>query len=246
LGPIALIGAPLLVGAIFAGKAAQRKKDEEAAGQYLTQALQALDQLISGVQSGSIDGNQARSIFENQILGTFIQQINGLKTESVRKSRLTNQVADLRKVYEARVTPAIAEQQKRAAESALNASNFSRQIPEFASGGYVGGIDRGFDSVKALLRPGELVLNRAQQSAVMSRAGSDVFRNIGVPTVNTTGRYADGGYVPSGGKGGDQSINIYLDATVDSEGIFIRGGSTKNGQRVIINQINQARLNREF
>jgi hypothetical protein len=250
------IGAALLVGSVLLGKSAQRKKDEEAAGQYLTQALQALDQLIAGVQSGQIDGNQARSIFENQILGTFIQQINGLKTESVRKSRLTNQVADLRKVYEARVVPAIAEQQQKATDALAqqrrqdaNALTYSKLIPEFATGGYVGGIDRGFDSVKALLRPGELVLNRSQQASVMARAGADVFRAAGVPAINTTGRYADGGYAPSnGGAAGQQVVieQLTIEAVVDSEGIAIKGMSTKSGQRVIINQINQARLNREF
>jgi hypothetical protein len=76
-----------------------------------------------------------------------------------------------------------------------------------------------------------------------------VFRAAGVPAINTTGRYADGGYAPSnGGAAGQQVVieQLTIEAVVDSEGIAIKGMSTKSGQRVIINQINQARLNREF
>src|SRR5262249_45638373 len=85
----------LLIGGLLLGKAAQRRSDEEASGQMLTQALNAIDQLANGISSDQIDGSQARAIFDNEILATFIQQINTLKTKSVRDSRLTNQVRDL-------------------------------------------------------------------------------------------------------------------------------------------------------
>jgi len=89
-----------------------------------------------------------------------------LKTESVRRSRLTNQFADLNRVYNDIILPQIAAQEARKAAGIAqqarlqqNALVFSKLIPEFASGGIVPGVDRGFDSIRALLRPGEMVLN---------------------------------------------------------------------------------------
>src|SRR5262245_19988401 len=57
----AVIGAGLLVGSVFLGKAKQRRQDEEASGQLLTSALEAIRQLKSGIASDSIDGGQAQS-----------------------------------------------------------------------------------------------------------------------------------------------------------------------------------------
>src|SRR5262249_7638143 len=174
LGPAALIGVPLLVGAFFLGRASQRRKDEAASGEFLTQAITAIQNLKRAVSLDQVDGGQARSIFESQILGTFIQQISGLQTKSVRESRLTNQVRDLRKVFEDEVGPEILAQRQR---KLVNA----RLVPEFALGGIVPGFDRGFDSVTALLRPGEMVLTRAQQGAIAMMAGEGVFQAAGVP-----------------------------------------------------------------
>lgn len=166
-GPAAFIAAPLIVGAIFAGRAAQRRKDEEASGEFLRQALQQIDQLAAGVGSGQIPGSEARGIFDNQILTPFIQQINTLKTESVRKSRLTNQVRDLRNVYEARIPPLIAEQEerRRAAEQTLEARRLldSRLVPEFATGGRVPGSP--YERRLIFAHGDELIINRSQQTA---------------------------------------------------------------------------------
>jgi hypothetical protein len=248
-------GAGLLIGSYFLGKAKQRRSDEETSGQYLTQALQAIDQLALGVGNGSIDGGQARQIFDTQILGAFKTQISQLKTKSVVQSRLTNQVRDLQKVYDARIPPLIAEQERQAAQEAQRAADArrfagidARLIPQFAGGGYVGGIDRGFDSVKALLRPGELVLNRGQQAAVIAQSSPSVFRNAGVPAFNTTGRYADGGYVSGGGGQGGQAITIQelvIDAVVDAQGIYVVGATSANGQKIDIKNVRERRLNRE-
>jgi hypothetical protein len=117
----AVIGAGLLIGGALLGRAKQRSSDEEAAGQMLTQAIQAIEQLRDAVAADQIDGSQARSIFESQILGQFRAGINTLKTKSVRESRLTNQVSDLRKVFEDNVVPQIAAQQQRR-QAALDAS----------------------------------------------------------------------------------------------------------------------------
>jgi hypothetical protein len=54
-------------------------------------------------------------------------------------------------------------------------------VPEFAAGGIGPGIDRGYDSVLAKLRPKEVVLTQAHQSRAMNMYGGDVFKNIGVP-----------------------------------------------------------------
>jgi hypothetical protein len=242
LGPAALVAAPLLIGgAILLGKAKQRRSDEEASGQYLTQALQAIDQLALGIQSGQIDGSQARNIFDSQILGPFKQQISQLKTKSVVQSRLTNQVRDLEKVYTDRIVPLIAQQIEERNRQSTNALVYSKQIPEFATGGIVPGINRGYDSVIARLTPGERVLNQTQQARIMGLAGSNIFERAGVPGVNASGRYATGGVVPASGPD-DQPLVINIDAQVvmgsgTAEGIFVRGASTESGRRVIINQV---------
>jgi hypothetical protein len=110
-----------------------------------------------------------------------------------------------------------------------NALTHSRLIPEFATGGIVQGTDRGFDSVRALLRPGEMVLTQAQQSAIAMRAGSDVFRQAGFPGVQHSGRFAEGGIAPSVSQGGDIIIEqLELAHGMSQSGageIFVAGGS---------------------
>src|SRR5262249_3468215 len=143
----------------------------------------------------------------------------------------------------------IAQQVEERNRASLNALTYSKQIPEFASGGIVPGRDRGFDSVSALLRPGEMVLTRAQQGAVMSRGGSDGFRYAGVPGVNQSGRYANGGVAPSSSPA-DQPINITIEATMvagtgTQDAFFVRGASTEIGRKVIINQVRATQLRRE-
>jgi hypothetical protein len=250
----AIAGAGLLVGSFFLGKAKQRRADEESSGQFLTQALQSINQLKGAIAGDQIDGSQARSIFESQILGTFVQQINTLKTKSVRESRLTNQVRDLRGVFDASILPEIAAQEARKAagiakqqQSAANALIFSRQIPEFATGGVVPGLDRGFDSVKALLRPGELVLTQTQQARVIAQAGPSVFQSAGVPGVNQSGRFIDGGIV--GGNMAPIEINLQAQVVIgktDATRIVVVGASTPQGRAVTVKNLNDAKINREF
>jgi hypothetical protein len=232
LGPAALIGAPLLVGAILLGKAAQRRKDEEASGQMLTQALQGIEELAAAVSSGQIDGPQARSLFEGQVLAQFIAGINTLKTESVRKSRLTNQVRDLRNVFEARIPPLVAEQQKRAADQARFAAIDRRLIPQFA----IGGIS---DGGLAVLHPNEMVLTPQHQAMLQFIGGANVFERIGVPGVQQQPVFDRGGIMSTSSLAPVIVINI--DAVVDSEGIFIKGGSGRNGERVIAGALESMR-----
>jgi hypothetical protein len=241
LGPIALIGAPLLVGAIFAGKAAQRRKDEEASGQFLTQAVQAVEQLAAAVRGGQVDVSQARQIFDSQILATFRQQINTLKTKSVRDSRLKNQVNDLEKMYRDLVEPAITAQVQQRRDSARFSAIDSRLIPQFAGGGFVPGVDHGFDSVKALVRPGEVILNRQQQQAVIGQSNPNVFQNAGVPFMNTSGRFEGGGV--ASGEGGEPMI-IELDVRLglsenDAQRILNAGAKSRSGRKIIVRAVQQ-------
>ena len=245
------IGAGLLVGSIFLGRAAQRRKDEEASGQFLTQALQGIEELAAGVASGQIPGAQARSIFETQILGTFRQQIGQLKTASVRESRLTNQVNDLRKVFEARIPPLIAEQERKAADAARFAAIDSRLVPQFAGGGTVPGIDRGRDSVLAMLRPGEKVLTLPQQASVISQSNPSVFDRAGVPRtamrVGAAQAFQLGGTAqPSSFASpvGSGSINLFVQLGMtekDSQQLVARAFDSRTGEEIVVNAVQRAR-----
>jgi hypothetical protein len=239
----------LIVGGILLGKAKQRRSDEEAAGELLIQAQQAIVQLKDAIASDQIDGSQARAIFDRDILGQFRQQIGTLKTKSVVQSRLTNQTRDLEKVYNDLVTPQILAQEARKAAGLAdvarrqsNALNFSRQIPEFATGGTTrGGL--------VLLHPGEKILNRQQQSAVRAMAGPDVFERAGVPGPSRNRTFDIGGTMPSGGI--NQPIEITMQAQViigksDATKIVVVGASTPQGRAVTVKNVNDARTNREL
>jgi hypothetical protein len=248
LGPIALIGAPLLIGGLFLGRAKQRRSDEEAAGEFLRQAYQGLGQLKDAIIAGQIDGSQASAIFESQILGTFIQQINTLKTRSVRESRLKNQVNDLRRDYNNLIGPAIVAQQARQMTASENAARFARQVPEFASGGIVPGHDRGFDSVRALLRPGEMVLNQQQQATVRAMAGPNIFQSAGVPAINQTGIFVGGG-VAQGSEPQPIEINFQAEVVIgkdDATRIVVVGADSPQGRAVTVKNVKNARKDRDI
>jgi len=241
----AIVGGALLVGAIFLGRAAQRRKDEAASGDMLTQALNSIRELKRGISTDQIDGSQAKSIFENQILAQFIQQISGLKTKSVRESRLTNQVRDLRAVFEAEIPPEVELQRKRRIVG-------QRLVPEFALGGIVPGRDLGFDSVAALLRPGEMVLTKGQQSAIATIAGAGVFQAAGVPNAGRDAGVAQafqfGGVAQSRGFGptiilGDITLRL---SRQDVTELFVEGAQTDSGQDVLIRSHRRAQKAREL
>ena len=238
----AIVGGALLVGAFFLGRARQRKRDEQASGDFLTDAITQIRQLRDQVGTDQIDGGQARSIFENQILGTFIQQINTLKTKSVRESRLTNQVRDLRNLFEKEVGPEIEAQKRRRITS-------GKLVPEFATGGIVPGLDFGRDSVLSLLRPREMVLTLEQQATIARIAGGDVFARAGVPGVQQQSAFAAGGIVPLASA--SQPVVIEVDEISvsigedDASKILFIGARTNLGRSVIVRANKEARLNRE-
>ena len=234
----AIAGVGLLVGGLLLGKAKQRKSDEEASGEFLRQALAAIDQLASGVASGSIDGNQARAIFENQILGQFIQQIRTLKTRSVVESRLTNQVADLRNVFEARIPPLIAQQEEQRRKAAAAAAIDSRLVPEFATGGTTrGGL--------AFLHPGEKVVNLQQQATMRAMAGPNIFERAGVPGPSQNRIFDIGGTMSSGSMSDGPIVIEELTIAMDAEGIVVRAMSGPRGRAVTVKNLKLAQLNRE-
>ncbi|MCI0391662.1 MAG: hypothetical protein MOB07_23200 [Acidobacteria bacterium] len=240
----AAVGAALLVGAIFLGRASQRRKDESASGDFLTQALNGIQELKRGVSNDSIEGSQAQGIFDNNILGTFIQQINTLKTKSVRESRLTNQVRDLKAVFAAEVVPEIELQRKRRLTS-------SRLIPEFAAGGVVPGFDLGRDTVLSLLRPREMVLTLEQQASIARMAGADVFARAGIPGIPTSQppAFAAGGIVPLASAGGNIVIQ-FDEITIgvsekDATQILSIGVRSNQGRNILLKANKNARLNRE-
>lgn len=256
------VGAALLVGSILLGRSQQRRSDEQQSGVFLQDAVTQIGQLRDQVRSGQLPLSQARQIFESQILATFISNIQTLKTKSVRESRLTNQVRDLRNLFDSTV----ASQASTGAK--VNAVN-DRLIPEFAMGGIVPGIDRGYDSVMARVRPGEMVLTRGQQSAIQGLAGPGVFRAAGVPeAAQMSARgplFANGGMLrtlsqpalvntPYGtltGRGSDQPVTLDVSMNLvvgreDATRLVVSGQTTSAGQRAVVGIVRKAILEREF
>lgn len=261
----AIIGGGLLVGSIFLGKAKQRGKDEEASGEMIRAANEGINAIINAIRGDRIVGfDQARSVFEGDVITPFQQSISTLKTKSVVQSRLTNSVRDLRNAFDRLIPPEIQAQQSRLTDAeaarlaeeerrARAASIFSRQIPEFAFGGIVPGVDRGFDSVMALMRPGEMVLTVGQQRGIAAMAGGDVFNRVGVPAsgqqVGDAQAFVSGGVARGGGT---EPINITIDQVVvgisqgSANQITFQGLSSDTGRAVIIGQINRARTDRKL
>jgi hypothetical protein len=117
----------------------------------------------------------------------------------------------------------------------------------------VPGVDRGFDSVMALMRPGEMVLTVSQQAAIARMAGGDVFGRAGVPAsgqqVGGAQAFAHGGVA----RGGDEPAIVIENLTIgvgmsnsDARNIFVAGGSTPEGRSVVVRSIRDARLTREL
>jgi tape measure domain-containing protein len=235
LGPIGLIGAPLLIGAILLGKAKQRSKDEQLADSYWTAEAQQIQELVRQVNSDRIDGTEALSVAA-QLRAQTISQLNQIKTASVRESRLRNQLADVDRVYVSQLRSAV---ERQATRRRLG----PQLIPEFATGGIVGGLDRGIDSVLALLRPGEVVLNRMQQALL---GGADALRRAGVPG------FAQGGGAQTATSSDEPiQINITLVSQValteEEAGELIRQGvQTSTGRKALVKVTRRATLDKEF
>src|SRR3990172_5029178 len=86
---------------LFSG-AAQRGRDEEQSGVWLQSSVDGIFLLRDYVKERKISKSQANEAFE-KLIQIFQQQIRTLKTKSVVESRLTNQVRDLRNLYQKEV-----------------------------------------------------------------------------------------------------------------------------------------------
>lgn len=225
-------GIGLLVGSVLLGKASQRKKDEKAADAIWVNELNQIRQLVAQVNSDRIDGQEALGV-ASQLRQQTIAGLNQIKTKSVRESRLTNQIRDLDNGVVAELRRAVERQQQRQRIG-------PQLIPEFATGGRVPGLDRGFDSVLALVRPGEAVLNQ-QQIALLG--GPSALRRARVPGFDNGGRVPMTTPSSRGDAAGPMTI-ILEGVTVDAESIFVKGARTSGGQRVAVQVQRNARLDR--
>jgi hypothetical protein len=230
-----LLAAPFLIGAVLLGKAKQRRADEEAADAIWVSEREQVRELIAAVNADRIDG--ASALAQAQALrGQTVIQLQQIKTKSVRESRMTNQLRDLDNTVIAELRAAVNRQATRRA-------NASFLVPEFGTGGYIPGIDRGYDSVLAAVQPGELVLNRRQQLAIQSKAGPHVFEDVGVGRGQS---YQSGGFVSGGGGGMNVVIVFEGDAAEIAQSLVVRGVNTSGGQRAIVNVIKSSQRNGEL
>lgn len=234
----AAIGAALLPAAILLGRAKARKRDEQTSGDYLEQAIDAIRQLRRDVANDRVTGERnVRDIFNEEILKTFIDQINTIKTKSVRESRLRNQTADLRNLFEREVIPEVARQKVR---QTVN----SRLIPEFATGGLFQG------EGLAKLHDGEVILNKVQQSRLFAMTSPSIFKAIGVPNApakyeNGFPAFESGGVMVSGGRsfsrgdnGGNRPLIANFTLTRDAAtGLLQLAADTEEGQQIIVNTV---------
>jgi hypothetical protein len=206
----AIAGAALLVGGIFLGKSKQRREDEQLADSYWSQYKDRLITLTKDVRANRIDGDSALS----EALAArqqAIDQINTIKTKSVRESRLKNQISDVDRVFLEPLKRAVSEQKRR--------RDFdSTLIPEFASGGIIPGrID---EARYVLAHGGEIVVNRKQQTPALLEAASEA----GVPGVR--GNASAPNYQP----------NIHVEVLIGKDKqdqLFINGVGSSNTHKAL-------------
>jgi tape measure domain-containing protein len=128
--PITLVAAPLLLlGGYLLGKAKQRKQDERTADTYWVTYMEDLKRLTADVKSDRISGSEAlRAAYESR--QRAIDQINTIKTKSVRESRLRNQIPDVDRLF--------LEPLKQAADAQKRRGDTERLlVPTFSTGGSV-------------------------------------------------------------------------------------------------------------
>jgi tape measure protein len=172
-GPLAAIGVPLLIGSIFAGKAAQRRSDEQEADSYWVAYKDKLIALTRDVRANRVGGDEALA----QAAQYRMEAVNGIssvKTESVRRSRLANQIPQADRAWLTPLQEAVRMQQGRRDLA-------QRLVPEFATGGVVPG---GYGMPRMVMaHAGEVILNAQQQMMV----GQSALQRAGVPGVSGNG-----------------------------------------------------------
>jgi hypothetical protein len=227
-----LLALPFLVGAILLGKAKQRRTDESAADAIWVAERDQLRQIIQAVNADRMDGASALSQAQ-ALRAQTVSQLSQIKTKSVRESRLQNQLRDLDNGVVAELRAAVERQARRRGVS-------GGLVPEFAGGGYVQGVDRGYDSVLARVRPGEVILNKQQQSMVQSRAGYRIFEDVGIQQFQAGGRVSP---APPAAESLHIRIAFEGDAQAIVGNLIVRGVETSSGQRAIVSVIKNGRKN---
>jgi hypothetical protein len=182
-----IAGVGLLIGGWLIGRAKQRKRDERERDRILGDVMKQLDELLKGVKNLSIDGASAVEQ-ATSIRSQYVQAIGQLKTESVRKSAIRNQLPQVdRKIDEI----------KAAAEAQAARKQFAEKlIPEFAGGGamelaarHLGRVTMGrgwpYDDVIAKVSRNEAVVNPVH----INRIGEMVMAAVGVPGFQSRGGF---------------------------------------------------------
>lgn len=216
-------GAALLVGSFFLGRAKQRRADEKQADTYWVEYSNALDKLTKDVRANRIDGDDAL-VQAAAARQQAIDQINTIKTKSVRESRLKNQISDVDRLKLEPLRQAVAEQKRR--------KDFdSKLIPEFATGGRVPGSPN--EKRLILAHGGELIANLSQQTPELIAAA----RGAGVP-----------GVAGSKTTGASPSQALYVEVLLGTETqdqIFVNGARSDGGFKVILQQNKRAKTFKE-
>lgn len=226
----AVVGGALLVGAVLLGRNSRRRQEEKQRTEILTDAKSQLSKILSDVQHDRTDGQSALAQAQ-QIRQQYLDSVSQLKDKKTRNIAVAT-VRELDYLINQIRIASQAQSRRQELDEKL--------IPEFASGGYVGGVDRGYDSVPAMLRPKELVLTENHQRAVQALAGDDVFRRAGVPNVakgggRTVAHFDTGGYTTpvtittpaSVSRGSDAPVNVYVVPTrkFAEEMVKVAGGT---------------------
>jgi hypothetical protein len=213
----AVASGALLIGSLFMGKAKQRKADEKQADEYWVALRDKIVEMTAQVKSNSLDGDVAWSQYQ-QYKQEAIDAISGIKTKSVRESRLKNQIPLVDKYYTIHLENAINEQKVRRGLA-------GKLIPEFATGGIVPG-PLGAPRL-VLAHGGELIASLGQQTPSLMRAAQE----SGVPGVRGDGGYASGG--------GPINVTVVMGTEQQSE-LIVNGVKMKKGYDAFVRQVNRA------
>jgi soluble lytic murein transglycosylase-like protein len=199
--PVIPIAGALLVGAYFLNRNSKRRQNETKRDAFTTDALSKLNALLSQVRRDKIGGDEALAQAA-QIRAEYMsasQSLNDSKTRNIAikdVSRLDGIISQIK---------AAAKAQERRRELDL------QLVPEFAGGARIvpGPIGAG-DIIPALLSPGEMVLNVAQQRAV----GYHNLARANIPSYVANNKYAGGGYATSPSysrfNSSSQPMNIFV------------------------------------
>lgn len=254
----AIVGGGLLVTAVLLGRRAKRKAAEKQAAKLSGDAIQQLNQLLEQVRRDKVDGESAIAQ-ALQIRQQYSDGVSQLQDKGTRKKAGTN-ISQLDAIINQIKAAAVAQGRRRELDAKLGPEfaegghvpnirrggffpmayvaymahlNKERLIKSTGNGMRVPGIDYGHDTVPAMLRPKELVLNEYQQRRIREIAGSDIFNVVGVPnTYNYPRNFYNGGYSTtpvtttpqptSSRNGGD--IYIVTDERFANEMVGMAGG----------------------